>query len=116
MRPVTGFFLVFVILFLVPAGHAANDLLITQPSANETTFAEMRDLYVYGVFPSSPLGTPGDVKIELFPESSCTGSVCAGLPLRQVQSHVDPITGTTNQSCLDLSLSLIHISEPTRPY
>lgn len=67
MRPVTGVFLVIIILSLVPACHALNDLVITQPSANETTFAEMRDLYVYGVFPNTPLGTPGDVEIELFP-------------------------------------------------
>ena len=44
--------------FLVPACHAANDLVITQPSVNETLFAEMRDFYVYGVFPNSPLAYP----------------------------------------------------------
>ncbi|MDD5023840.1 MAG: 6-bladed beta-propeller, partial [Methanoregula sp.] len=80
-----------------------SDLVITQPSANETRFAEMRDFYVYGIFPTSPFGTPGDVKIELFPASSCNGTVCTGIPLRQIQSHVDPVTGTTNQSCLDFS-------------
>ena len=94
--------LIITILFLIPAAQAL-DLAITQPSVNETSFAEMRDFYVYGIFPTSPLGTPGDVKIELFPASSCTGTVCTGLPLRQIQSHVDPVTGTTNQSCLDFS-------------
>ena len=67
----------------------------------------MRDFYVYGIFPNSPLGTPGDVKIELFPTSSCTGwsgtVSCIGTPLRQLQSHVDPVNGTTNQSCLNLT-------------
>ena len=99
----TGFFLVFIIFFLIPAVHAANDLAITQPSVNETSFAEMRDFYVYGIFPNSPLATPGDVMIRLFPAASCTGTVCTGLPLRQIQSHVDPVSGTTNRSCLDFS-------------
>jgi PGF-pre-PGF domain-containing protein len=83
-----------------------NNLVITQPSANETTFAEMRDFYVYGIFPNSPLGTPGNVEIELFHRSSCTFSSpvsCTGSPLRQIQSNVDPIYGTTNQSCLNLT-------------
>ena len=105
MKPVSAFFLV-VILLLIPACHALNNLVITQPSVNETSFAEMRDFYVYGVFPSSPLATPGDVKIELFPRSSCTFSSpvnCIGPSLRQIQSHVDPVSGTTNQSCLDFS-------------
>jgi len=103
VKAVSTVFLVFIIFFLIPAVHAANDLVITQPSANETSFAEMRDFYVYGVFPASPLATPGDVMIRLFPASSCTGTVCTGLPLRQIQSHVDPVSGTTNQSCLDFS-------------
>ncbi|MDD4137055.1 MAG: PKD domain-containing protein, partial [Methanoregula sp.] len=103
MKPISAIYLVFFIISLIPACHAATDLVITQPSVNETAFAEMRDFYVYGVFPTSPLGTPGDVKIELFPASSCTGPACTGLPLRRIQSHVDPVTGTTNQSCLDRS-------------
>ena len=106
MKWVAVIFLVFSFLLLVPAAHAANDLVITQPSVNETLFAEMRDFYVYGIFPNSPLATPGDVEIELFPRSSCTFSLpvqCTGSPLRQIQSHVDPVTGTTNQSCLNLT-------------
>ena len=106
MKRVAVIFLVFSLLVLVPAAYAANDLVITQPSVNETLFAEMRDFYVYGIFPNSPLATPGDVEIELFPRSSCTFSSpvqCTGSPLRQIESHVDPVTGTTNQSCLNLT-------------
>ncbi|MCX6689004.1 MAG: PGF-pre-PGF domain-containing protein [Methanoregula sp.] len=100
--------LIITLFVLIPAAQALPlYLAITQPSANETNFAEMRDFYVYGVFTTSPLGTPGDVKIELFPTSSCTGwsgtVTCTGTPLRQLQSHVDPVTGTTPQSCLNLS-------------
>jgi len=106
MKRVAVLFLFFIILALIPAANAAHDLTITQPGVNETTFAEMRDFYVYGIFQNSPLGTPGDVKIELFPKSSCNWSgtvTCSGSPLRQIQSHVDPVTGTTNKSCLDFS-------------
>ena len=97
MKRVAVIFLVFSLLVLVPAAYAANDLVITQPSVNETLFAEMRDFYVYGIFPNSPLATPGDVEIGLFPRSSCTFSSpvqCTGSPLRQIESHVDPVTGT----------------------
>jgi len=78
------------------------DLVITQPSANETQFAEMRDFYVYGKF-SPTAANPGDFRIELYPESACTGEICTGLALRSIQSHVDPVSGVTNASQIDWS-------------
>ncbi|WP_321506686.1 PGF-pre-PGF domain-containing protein [uncultured Methanoregula sp.] len=100
-----GIFTVLVLaafLLSVPATGAAASLVITQPSANETKFAEMRDFYVYGIF-STATGNPGDIRIELYPESACTGDICTGLPMRSIQSHVDPFTGVTNSSQIDWS-------------
>jgi len=95
-------YLLIVALFLSIPAVGAIQLVITQPSANETQFAEMRDFYVYGVF-SPTAAHPGDFRIELYPESVCTGDICTGLPLRSIQSHVDPISGVTNASQIDWS-------------
>ena len=73
------------------------DLVITQPSANETQLAEMRDFYVYGIF-NGTVTHPGDVRIEVYP-----GDFVNGTPVRVVQSHVDPLTGITNESVIDSS-------------
>jgi PKD repeat protein len=74
---------------------SAQDLVITQPSRNETHLAEMRDFYVYGIYPV-PVVNPGDIKIEVFQGDSATGT-----PVRVVQSMVDPVTGITNESVID---------------
>ena len=95
-------YLLIVALFLSIPAVGAIQLVITQPSANETQFAEMRDFYVYGVF-SPAVAHPGDFRIELYPENVCTGDICTGLPLRSIQSHVDPISGVTNTSQIDWS-------------
>jgi PGF-pre-PGF domain-containing protein len=95
--------LILISLFsIIPSACAATQLVITQPSANETRFAEMRDFYVYGIF-SPPAATPGDLRIELYPESACTGDICTGLPLRDIRSYVDPVTFVTNSSQIDWS-------------
>lgn len=92
----------FAIFLAVPSACAATSLVITQPSASETHFAEMRDFYVYGVF-SPTASIPGDIRIELYPESACTGDICTGLSLRDIRSHVDPVSGVTNSSQIDWS-------------
>ncbi|MEN6609835.1 MAG: PGF-pre-PGF domain-containing protein [Methanoregulaceae archaeon] len=96
MKQVTA--IALLILFLIlPAGVVAQDLLITQPSANETRIAEMRDFYVYGIF-SGTVVNPGNVRIEVY-----SGDTVTGTPIRVVESHVDPVNGTTNDSVIDTS-------------
>lgn len=87
----------FLVLLILPAGVLARDLLITQPSANETHLAEMRDFYVYGIF-SGTMINPGDVRIEVY-----SGTTPAGTPVRVIESHVDPVSGITNGSVIDAS-------------
>ncbi|MDD1687319.1 PGF-pre-PGF domain-containing protein [Methanoregula sp.] len=102
MRDVLAALILIALLSSVPVADAATSLVITQPSANETSFAEMRDFYVYGVF--SPVAvSPGDFSIELYQESACTGDTCSGSPVRAVRSHVDPVTLVTNASQIDWS-------------
>ncbi|MFA4876090.1 MAG: PGF-pre-PGF domain-containing protein [Methanoregula sp.] len=86
--------LVALLLFIPSAGAAAH-LVITQPSANETLLAEMRDFYVYGIF-SGTVSNPGDVRIEVY-----SGDAVAGTPVRVIQSQVDPVTGITNETVID---------------
>ncbi|WP_319579436.1 hypothetical protein [uncultured Methanospirillum sp.] len=74
-------------------------LVITQPSDNETNFAEKRDFYVYGIFPNR-LDCPGDIRIELF-----AGDNAGGQRVRLLESHVDPLTGTTPLSCIETNYS-----------
>lgn len=94
MKQVTA--IPLIILFLIlPAGVLAQDLLITQPSANETRIAEMRDFYVYGIFTGTVVN-PGNVRIEIY-----SGDTVTGTPVRVVESHVDPVNGTTNDSVID---------------
>ncbi|MDO9325523.1 MAG: PGF-pre-PGF domain-containing protein [Methanoregula sp.] len=90
------------LLFSIPSAGAVTQLVITQPSDSETLFAEMRDFYVYGIF-SPTAANPGDFRIELYPESACSGDICTGLPTRDIQSHVDPVSGVTNASQIDWS-------------
>ncbi|PKL68442.1 MAG: hypothetical protein CVV30_11060 [Methanomicrobiales archaeon HGW-Methanomicrobiales-1] len=91
-----AFCLLLAVLFLsLPAVSAVQDLVITQPSANETLLAEERDFYVYGIF-TNTVTNPGDIRIELYP-----GDTVAGTPVRVIQSRVDPVTGITNESVLN---------------
>lgn len=66
------------------------------PSARERTFAEKRDFVVAGYF-DPPLAHPGNVRIELY-----RGTSARGTPVRRIESHVDPATGTTPRGALDL--------------
>lgn len=86
-----------IILLMIPGTVFAQDLLITQPSANETKLAEMRDFYVYGIF-SGTVINPGNVRIEIY-----SGTSPSGTPVRVVESHVDPVTGITNDSVIDIT-------------
>lgn len=104
----TGIVLLFILLMGIVAaagaaeispGQPARALVITQPSANESTFAEMRDFYVYGIFPRR-IEHPGDIRIELF-----RGDTAAGERVRLVESHVDPETGTTPWSSIEMNYS-----------
>ena len=72
-------------------------LVITQPSNNETVFAEMRDFYVYGVF-TEPLQKPGNIRIELF-----KGDDTSGERMRLIESHVDVTNGTTPESAIEMN-------------
>ncbi|MFA4861244.1 PGF-pre-PGF domain-containing protein [Methanoregula sp.] len=114
MRGFCAVFVLLVFLLSVPVASAdGSSLVITQPSANETRFAELRDFYVYGTF-SPALGNPGDIRIELYPESACTGDICTGLPVRSIRSHVDPVTGVTNSSQIDWSFVGSTSASPVR--
>jgi len=89
-------------IFTVTADNtdsSAVSLVITQPSDNETNFAEKRDFYVYGIFPNR-LDYPGDIRIELFKGISTDGE-----RVRLLESHVDPENGTTNLSCIETNYS-----------
>ena len=86
--------LVIMFVFIIPF-VSGTDLVITQPSVNETHLAEMRDFYVYGIYPKM-VAYPGNIKIEVFSGDSATGT-----PVRVIQSMVDPITGITNESVID---------------
>jgi hypothetical protein len=97
MSRVAYCFLLVALLLSLPAVNAIQDLVITQPSANETLLAEERDFYVYGIFTGS-VANPGDIRIELYP-----GDTVAGTPVRVIQSRVDPVTGITNESVLNLT-------------
>jgi len=91
-----AFAFVMLALFLILPAQAA-ELTITQPSANETRIAELRDFYVYGIF-NGTVTYPGDIRIEVY-----RGDTPAGLPVRTVQSHVDPVSGITNTSIMNQS-------------
>lgn len=95
-RVVTALVL-FSLLLAVPAAAAAGSLVITQPSANETRLAEMRDFYVYGIF-TGTVSNPGDVRIEVY-----SGDTVSGTPVRTIQSHVDPVSGITNDTVIESS-------------
>jgi len=87
---------VLVFLLLILPAQAA-ELIITPPSANETRIAELRDFYVYGIFKGT-VTNPGDIRIEVY-----KGDTPAGLPVRIIQSHVDPVSGITNASVMNQS-------------
>ncbi len=92
-------FLIAVLLLLgtafVADAAGANTLTISAPSPNETLMAEMRDFYVMGPIPAG-VSAPGDIRIEVF-----RGSTASGIPVRVVESHVDPATGTTPLSAIE---------------
>ncbi len=101
-------FVVFLVLLLllvpvsgipVPPGDSGESgiLVITQPSRNESVFAEMRDFYVYGIFPER-VERPGDLKIELF-----RGDNTAGERIRLIESHVDPVSGITPWNAIEMN-------------
>jgi PGF-pre-PGF domain-containing protein len=102
MRALPAALILIAVLLLIPPASAVIPLIITQPSASETQSAEQRDFYVYGVF-SPPASNPGDLRIELFDETACSGDICTGLPVRSIRSHVDPVSGVTNASQIDWS-------------
>ncbi|HOI57092.1 hypothetical protein [Methanoculleus sp.] len=94
--PKTAIALFVLVMLVIPpvTAMSAGTLVITEPSQNETTFAEMRDFYVYGIFPT-PLTHPGNIRIVLKDDS--------GAVLRTVMSSVDE-TGVTAESSVDMSL------------
>lgn len=103
--PVPVFFLVLLLLIIpvsgtpVPSGDPGGGgaLVITQPSKNESVFAEMRDFYVYGIFPER-VKKPGDLKIELFRGDNTTGE-----RIRLIESHVDPVSGITPWNAIEMN-------------
>lgn len=95
MSRVACFLLIVALLLSVPAAGAIQDLVITQPGANETLLAEERDFYVYGIF-TAAVADPGDIRIEVYP-----GETVSGSPVRVIQSQVDPVSGITNKSVIN---------------
>jgi PKD repeat protein len=85
--------LILGVWFIIHTAGAVS-LTIDYPSPNETTMAEMRDFYVTGAIPAG-ITTPGDLRIEVF-----SGASAAGTPVRTLESHVDPLTGTTPRSAI----------------
>lgn len=90
--PCSLFLMLWLLLLVGPA--AAATLSIDFPSANETVMAECRDFYVTGAIPAG-IAAPGDVRIELF-----RGTNAVGTPVRLLESHVDPVSGTTPLSAI----------------
>ena len=99
-------------LLIIPAaGEVSLDIL--QPSADETYFAEMRDLYVYGSYANT--GDPADVRVRVY---NAEGEI-----IRTLQSHVDT-TGGTPSSSIDMSLvpenlqwgAILAVEAITEPY
>lgn len=83
-------------IFLVSCSSSAPaTFTITQPSEYETNYAELRDFYVIGSYPSG-VTMPGNIKIELF-----RGGSTNGVPIRTIQSSVDNETCLTPESSLD---------------
>jgi len=95
MRSAVFALVLVALLASVTTVAAVKNLVITQPSANETLLAEERDFYVYGIFTGFVV-TPGDIKIEVY-----SGDTVAGFPVRVIQSQVDPVTGITNASVIN---------------
>lgn len=93
MNPLRIGIFLFCVMLAVPAVTAGN-LTITEPSWNETVFAEMRDFYVYGIFPE-PLHHPGNIRVVLKDES--------GTVVRTVMSSVNE-SGVTPESSVNMSL------------
>ncbi|NLB01089.1 MAG: hypothetical protein GX837_09065 [Methanomicrobiales archaeon] len=88
-----------ILILAMSAGSAvtampAGNLVITEPSVNEAVFAEMRDFYVYGLFPA-PLDHPGNIRVVL---KDSDGTV-----IRTVASCVNE-TGVTPESSVEMSL------------
>lgn len=77
---------------LVLPDSADVTLGLTQPSINETTFAEMRDFYVYGDFNNT--GNPVDIRVSVFNESNQV--------VRTIQSCVND-TGITPDTSVNMS-------------
>lgn len=66
---------------------------------NETTFAEKRDFYVYGIF-STRLENSGDIGIELFKGDGTNGEW-----IRHIESRVDPDNRTTPLDSIEKNYS-----------
>ncbi len=94
--PRVAWTLVVIALLLIFPAQAA-ELSITQPSANETRIAELRDFYVYGIF-TGTVTNPGDIRIEVYKGDTPTGPL-----VRIIRSHVDPVSGITNTSMMNQS-------------
>lgn len=101
MRKVLPVLSVVLLMVLVAAAAAepGRELVITQPGAGESSFAELRDFYVFGIFPGR-LDNPGDIRIELF-----RGDPATGERVRLIESHVDPATGVTPWSAIETNYS-----------
>jgi len=101
MRVIVPVLLLTLIACILPLASAGTgpSLVITQPSINESVFAEMRDFYVYGIFPAR-VDKPGDIRIELF-----RGDDTRGERVRLVESHVDPARGITPWSAIEMNYS-----------
>ncbi len=87
--------LLIAVLFFLPVSAAemsSVSLNITQPSLSETTYAEMRDFYVYGYFQNS--GDPANVRVTLLDD--------AGQTVRTVLSAVND-AGVTPAESVDMS-------------
>ncbi|MDO9522532.1 MAG: hypothetical protein Q7J08_02335 [Methanocorpusculum sp.] len=99
-------------LCIIPAaGEVSLDII--QPSADETHFAEMRDLYVYGSFANT--GDPVDVRVRIYNPD--------GEIIRTLQSQVD-MNGETPSSSVDMGLvpenlqwgDILAVEAITEPY
>jgi len=84
----------FILVMLAVPPVSAGNLTITQPSTNETVFAEMRDFYVYGIFPA-PLERPGNISVTLKDSD--------GIVIRTIESAVNE-SGITPEGSVNMSL------------
>ena len=80
--------LVVIALILILPAQAA-ELSITQPSANETRIAELRDFYVYGIF-TGTVTNPGDIRIEVYKDDKPPGPRYGSSGAMSTRSRASP--------------------------